>query len=61
MQILITAGRLVSTSDIKLAAKLGQLVTIQECTGNRTPRALRQSNGTISFLHGTEYFELATV
>lgn len=58
MSILIRAGKLISTSDLKLAVKLQQFVSIAEITGNATPQALRQSRDCISFMHRGEYYEI---
>ena len=58
MGLLITAGKLISTSDLKLAYKLQKFVSIAEITGGTTPEALRQSLHRISFMHHGEYYEL---
>lgn len=59
MSLLIKAGRLVSTTDLKLARKLQQVVSIEEITGGNTPQALRQAKDAISFLYRGEYYEVA--
>lgn len=58
MSILISAGRLISTSDMKLARKLQSIVSVEEITGGETPRHLRQYHGTLSFMFGGEFYEL---
>lgn len=59
MSTLLQAGRLISTSDIKLASKLQQIVKVADITGNNNPEDLRQANGAISFMFGGEFYELA--
>lgn len=61
MSILIKAGRLVSTTDMKLARKLQQVVKLEEITGGATPEALRGTRDRISFMLRGEYYELEAV
>lgn len=61
MSALLEAGRLISTSDIKLARKLQKVVKVADITGGKTPEALRQSAKTISFIFAGEFYELEAV
>jgi hypothetical protein len=61
MSVLLEVGRLVSTSDEKLARKLQKLVRLDEITGGKTPEALRQSQSGISFMFAGSYYELERV
>lgn len=58
MSILITVGKLVSTTDMKLAAKLQQVVKLDDITKGATPEALRQGRNSISFMFRGEFYEL---
>ena len=51
-------GRLISTTDIKLARKLEQFVTIDEITGGDPCKRTTTEAGTITFWHHGELFEL---
>jgi hypothetical protein len=61
MSFVITVGRLVSTTDIKLARKLQQVVKLDDITKGTTPEALRQSKNRLSFMLAGEYYELERV
>lgn len=58
MSILIKAGKLVSTTDMKLARKLQQIVNIEDITKGSTPEKLRQTRKSLSFMIRGEYYEL---
>jgi hypothetical protein len=58
MQALIEVGRLVSTTDLKLARKLQTIVKLEEITHGATPERLIQARGTLSFMLAGEYYEL---
>jgi len=58
MQALITIGRLVSTTDMKLAKKLQEIVNIEEITNGTTPERIIQTRGRISFMLAGEYYEI---
>lgn len=58
MSILITAGRLISTTDLSLAKKLQKIIKIEEITGGKTPEALKQYQNTIGFMFRGEYYEI---
>lgn len=58
MQALITIGKLVSTTDMKLAAKLQEVVKMEEITNGATPERIIQARGRISFMLAGEYYEL---
>lgn len=58
---MITAGRLISTTDLKMARKLRELVTLEQITRGATPRAIRQGLNSISFMHAGEFYELERV
>ena len=59
--IIIKTGRLVSTTDMKLAAKLHEVVKLEDITAGRTPEALRQGLNSISFMLAGEFYELERV
>lgn len=62
MSILLEAGRLVSTSDEKLARKLQQLVKLDDITHGEKPGAVETTeSGTIGFMFAGNYYELAEV
>lgn len=61
MSTLIKIGRLVSTTDMKMAAKLHEVVKLEDITEGKTPQALRQGLNTISFMFGGEFYELERV
>ena len=61
MSILIKAGKLVSTTDMKLARKLQQIVKLEDITGGATPEKLRQARDRLSFIIRGEYYELEAV
>lgn len=61
MQTLITIGRLVSTTDIKLARKLQTTVKLEEITRGKTPEAIRQNLNSISFMLAGEFYELERI
>lgn len=58
MQALIKVGRLVSTTDMKLARKLQTVVKLEDITNGATPERLIQARGRISFMLAGEYYEL---
>ncbi len=58
MSIVIKAGKLISTSDLKLAEKLQKTIKLEEITGGRMPERLVQTGGVISFMLRGEYYEL---
>lgn len=61
MSIIIKVGRLVSTTDMKMAKKLQQVVKLDEITKGQTPEAIRQGLKSISFMHRGEFYELERV
>lgn len=61
MQALITIGRLVSTTDMKLARKLQTTVKLEEITNGQTPEAIRQGLNSISFMLAGEFYELERI
>lgn len=60
-KILFEAGRLISTSDMRLAKKLQQVVRVADITRGATPEDVRPSGANISFMLGGEFYELAPV
>ena len=56
---MIEVGRLVSTTDLKLAVKLGQLVSIAELTGGRNVNPERVDSETVLITVGSELHYLA--
>lgn len=58
--ILSHAGKLISTSDMKLARRLQQPIIVADITQFRQPRDIRQESGSISFMFGGHFYELAT-
>ena len=58
MQALIKVGRLVSTTDMKLARKLEQIMELDDITKGATPERIIQARGRISFMLAGEYYEL---
>ena len=61
MSIIITVGRLVSTTDMKLARKLQTVVNLEDITNGATPEAIRQGRNSISFMLRGEFYELERV
>lgn len=61
MSIIIKVGRLVSTTDMKMARKLQQVVKMDEITKGKTPEAIRQGLDSISFMLAGEFYELERV
>lgn len=61
MSLLIKAGRLVSTTDIKLARKLHQVVRVHDITDGHAPQALKQAGDYISFIYRGEFYELERI
>ena len=61
MQTLIKAGRLISTTDMKLAEKLQTIINLNEITAGKTPQAIRQNRARLSFMLAGEYYELERV
>lgn len=59
--IIITVGRLVSTTDLKLATKLQEVVKLEDITKGRTPEAIRGTRQSISFMLAGEFYELERV
>lgn len=59
--IILKAGRLVSTTDIKLARKLQTVVKLEEITRGATPEAIRGTRNSISFMLAGEFYELERV
>jgi hypothetical protein len=61
MSLTLEAGRLISTTDMRLARKLQQIVKIADITGGREPLAIRQSKKCVSFMLAGEFYELEAV
>jgi hypothetical protein len=61
MQLLINAGRLVSTTDMKLARNLREVVAVKDILGGKMPEGLRQTKKAISFMLNGELYELEAV
>ncbi len=61
MQLLIEVGRLVSTTDMKLARKLQTTVKLEEITHGATPEAIHQGLNSISFMLAGEFYELERI
>ena len=61
MSVLLQAGRLVSTSDEKLARKLQQLVKLEDITHGNQPVRVEPTEGGISFMFGGNFYELEEV
>lgn len=61
MQVLIEVGRLVSTTDMKLARKLQKIVKLEDITNGATPEAIRGTRDRLSFMLAGEYYELERV
>ena len=59
--IILKAGRLVSTTDMKLARKLQTIVKLEEITNGATPEAIRGTRNSISFMLRGEFYELERV
>ena len=59
--IIITVGRLVSTSDLKLANKLQEVIELETITKGATPEAIRGTRDSISFMLAGEFYELERV
>ena len=59
--ILINTGRLVSTTDMKAAEKLQQIVKLEDITKGATPEKIRQGLNSISFMLRGEFYELERV
>lgn len=59
--IILTVGRLVSTTDMKLAAKLQEVVKLEDITKGATPEAIRGTRNSISFMLAGEFYELERV
>lgn len=59
--IILKAGRLVSTTDMKLAKKLQTIVKLEDITGGATPEAIRGTRKSISFMLAGEYYELEAI
>ena len=57
----IEAGRLIGTTDLKLARKLGEVVKVETITGGTRCHMERTEAGTIELMHHGELFELAEV
>lgn len=61
MSVLLEVGRLVSTSDEKLARKLQQLVRLDEITHGVQPGAIETTKSGISFMLDGEFYELERI
>lgn len=59
--IILKVGRLVSTTDLKLAAKLQEVISLEDITKGRTPEAIRGTRDSISFMLAGEFYELERV
>lgn len=58
---LLKIGRLVSTTDMKLARKLQKIIKLEEITHGATPRAIRGTRDSVSFMLAGEFYELERV
>lgn len=54
-------GRLISTTDMKLARKLGEFVQIDKITGGKRCKYSTTDQGTICFWYNNELYELGEV
>ena len=61
MSLTLEAGRLISTTDMKLARKLQQVINVRDITGGREPLAIKQDKKCISFMLAGEFYELEAV
>lgn len=61
MSVLLEVGRLVSTSDEKLARKLQQFVRLDEITHGQEPEAIETTASSLSFMLGGNFYELEKV
>lgn len=57
--MLVYIGKLISTTDMKMAKRLGEVVNVSEITGGQTPQWCRQANNTLSMMFHGEYYEVA--
>jgi hypothetical protein len=57
--ILSHAGKLISTSDMKLARKLQQTIIVADITHFNQPQKVQKTDRSISFIFAGEFYELA--